>query len=561
MPKSRWQKMLLLALLLPGAGCASLLPTPAAPLPTSALAGENTIVVAAQGPPRQTLPQFLGVGQFARVVGGLIDRLRNRLGMRFPALEATPPLLSITDPANADSPTPAVAAAAAAKAEEDAAPQKIKAIRYLAKLGCQECYPDTLPSLIEALSDCTESVRYEAAKALRTLTDGPCKTCRNGTCCTPELVEALEKVVNERNAVGNPAEPSERVRRVARVALENCQCAAAPAPQPESDIEGPTPASPDETPAEGPIPVPVEPASSSAASRSPIRRAYDVVVARVNNEPIYQREIVARVEQRLHQMRLQAGHDAAGEDALRPQLFAEEISRAIDQTLLLQQARRSPTFTVARVGFETPPGERARSSSPIDSPAEFSGESLAAAKMSAGERAEAWLSEQLAVDQQVSPAEIRAHYDARREEFRRAAEIRWECATVSEQQFGSPEAAQAVLAELRARAQGGPAAAPPSRELQSVEVQSFDWTPLGELPSPEIVAAAERLPVGEISPVVTDAAGFHVLRVLARRPQRLLTLEEAAPRIRERILAERRRGPRQEYLARLRRQADIWKLH
>ena len=68
----------------------------------------------------------------------------------FPGLEALPPLLSIADPKNLQSSNPAVAAAAGAKADEDQAAQKIKAIRYLATLGCAGCYPDVEDALLAA---------------------------------------------------------------------------------------------------------------------------------------------------------------------------------------------------------------------------------------------------------------------------------------------------------------------------------------------------------------------------------------------------------------------------
>ena len=101
---------------------------------------------------------------------------------------------SITDPANADSPTPAVSTAAEVKAEEDAAPQKIKALRYLATIGCTECYPDIEKAMLAALDDCTESVRYEAVKAIRKTAGDPCQACLATRCCRPEILKRLQKM-------------------------------------------------------------------------------------------------------------------------------------------------------------------------------------------------------------------------------------------------------------------------------------------------------------------------------------------------------------------------------
>ena len=158
-------------------GCASA-PKPASPLPpTSAAVGNNTTIVAIASTPVAsscTLPQFLGLPGIGKGVGGVLHRLGSRLLTeldltgRFPGLQPMPPVLPLTDPANLkENAPPAVQAAAAIKNEEDAAPQKIMALRYLATLGCGGCYDKVEDALLEGMSDCTEAVRYEAVKALQ----------------------------------------------------------------------------------------------------------------------------------------------------------------------------------------------------------------------------------------------------------------------------------------------------------------------------------------------------------------------------------------------------------
>ena len=213
--------------------------TPAAPgAPTTSANGTTVNVAGPSTPccPNQTLWQFLGVkGAFTDIMA-LIEKLRNCLGSVFPGLEATPPLLAITNPANASSSNPAIAAAAGAKADEDAAPQKIKAIRYLATLGCSGCYPDIEDALLASLDDCTEAVRYEAAKAFRELSGRSCMTCKTKSCCSPKVRKKLDEVANkmEKNCY---KESSARVRRMARLALAGCGGGATPTPEPK---EGPS---------------------------------------------------------------------------------------------------------------------------------------------------------------------------------------------------------------------------------------------------------------------------------------------------------------------------------
>jgi hypothetical protein len=226
-------------------GCAAVPPTapPAAPaLPTSASVGGTSIVaIAPPGQaccPKQTLPEFLGITALCGGVRGGVDRFRNHLGKIWPGLEAKPELLALTDPANLASPNPAVAEAAKVKAEEDAAAQKAKAIAYLATVGCSGCYPGVEKAILDALDDCTEVVRFAGVSALRSTAGEPCKNCRTSACCSQPVREKLEKLAYEQDANGCYVEPSDRVRRVARLAL--CSCSSVPLKTaPTRPLEGP----------------------------------------------------------------------------------------------------------------------------------------------------------------------------------------------------------------------------------------------------------------------------------------------------------------------------------
>ncbi|MFM2097065.1 MAG: hypothetical protein RIS70_4189, partial [Planctomycetota bacterium] len=90
----------------------------------------------AQAPAKPaTVWSFLGIPQGAKRVS---DNWTNR-GGRFPGMEKKPPLKKIADPENLKSDNPAIKKAAEIKKEEDLAKQKIKAVKYLASIGCG-CY-------------------------------------------------------------------------------------------------------------------------------------------------------------------------------------------------------------------------------------------------------------------------------------------------------------------------------------------------------------------------------------------------------------------------------------
>jgi len=102
----------------------------------------------------QTLWNFLGIPQGVdKVQSALLNRTGNN-----PGSELTPPLKGIADPSNLDPKMPpSIKAAAKIKQQEDLAPQKIKAIKYLATIGCG-CYQKmgVREALLDSLDDCTE---------------------------------------------------------------------------------------------------------------------------------------------------------------------------------------------------------------------------------------------------------------------------------------------------------------------------------------------------------------------------------------------------------------------
>jgi hypothetical protein len=203
-----------------------------------------------------TLWKFLGF-QKLRVAR---DALTNIHG-KFPSLERKPPVLRIADPKNLESKNPAIKKAAEIKQEEDLKPQKIKAIKFLARMGCG-CYEGVAEALIAALTDCTEEVRYEAARALRDAAGERCGTC-NGSCCSEKVTEAMYLRAYERDDSCCWIEPSERVREMLRQALRACSVPGLPEIVQEPTktiIEGPK--------KEGPETPPPPPENKDASART-----------------------------------------------------------------------------------------------------------------------------------------------------------------------------------------------------------------------------------------------------------------------------------------------------
>ncbi len=210
----------------------------------------------AQAPDPPTLLSFLGIPKGLQKIR---DTLANRRG-NHPALERKPPLKRIADPANLEAENPAIKAAAKIKAEEDLAPQKIKAIKYLATVGCG-CYPGVKEALLAALDDCTEDVRLEAATAFCEAAGDPCSNCNRSGCCAADVMTKLQEMAYEQDDQCCYKEPSARVREVAANALKACRRVHRPAP------ETPQPVDDKEVPVEAPVPGPEREAAEAAAPR------------------------------------------------------------------------------------------------------------------------------------------------------------------------------------------------------------------------------------------------------------------------------------------------------
>lgn len=185
----------------------------------------------------------------------------NRRG-NFPGLERKPPIKRIGDPTNLLSDNPAIKAAAEIKQAEDLKMQKIKAIKFLAKMGCG-CYDKggkITDALLAAMDDCTPDVRIAAIEAIESAANGECcQKCGSTSCCSEKVTKRLSEIAYERDDTGCHLEPSAEVRAAAAKAL--CACCPNRATGPiEEDV--PTLTDPEKLPT--PVPLRGEGAEENA---------------------------------------------------------------------------------------------------------------------------------------------------------------------------------------------------------------------------------------------------------------------------------------------------------
>jgi hypothetical protein len=155
----------------------------------------------------------------------LRDQIFNKSGNR-PWLERKPRLLRIADEANLKSELKPLKVAAEIKQAEDLAPQKIKALKYIGSIGCS-CYNkdgEIEAALLEALNDCTESVRMAAICAIKA-TSGNCacsSPCNDRPCCSKDIQKKLNEMAYGQDDDCCWKEPNEMIRTAAAQALQLC---------------------------------------------------------------------------------------------------------------------------------------------------------------------------------------------------------------------------------------------------------------------------------------------------------------------------------------------------
>ncbi|TWT83297.1 hypothetical protein CA13_47620 [Planctomycetes bacterium CA13] len=182
--------------------------------------------------PTPTIWRFMGIPQGMQKIR---DVTTNRRG-NHPGLERKPPLTAIADPANLESPNPAIKAAAEIKQAEDMKKQKIKAIKYLASIGCG-CYDKDgkiTDALLASTDDCTPDVRMAAVEAVGDAASGECcRKCGSTSCCNEKISKRLSEMAYERDDNGCPLEPNAEIRAKAKKVL----CICCPGGPPSGPIE------------------------------------------------------------------------------------------------------------------------------------------------------------------------------------------------------------------------------------------------------------------------------------------------------------------------------------
>ena len=99
-----------------------------------------------------------------------------------------------------------------------------------------------------------------------------------------------------------------------------------------------------------------------------------------------------------------------------------------------------------------------------------------------------------------------------------------------------------------------------SQDVSAADGGVHTWTTKGSLASEVIDEAIFTLPVGQLSQILEDSRGFHIIRVLERHDLEVTPFTEKQAEIVKKIREERINDKRNEYKAKLRERIPVWNI-
>ncbi|MHB1034967.1 MAG: peptidylprolyl isomerase [Pirellulales bacterium] len=173
-----------------------------------------------------------------------------------------------------------------------------------------------------------------------------------------------------------------------------------------------------------------------------------------------------------------------------------------------------------------------------------------------------WVRSQIKFNEEITHEQFLTYYRENLAEFEITAKARWEQLMVRFERCASKEEAYQKLAAMGNQVHGGAAWAQVAKAGSDGATASDggaqDWTTQGSLVSQVLDRAIFTLPVGQMSPILEDEQGFHIVRVVQRQEHGWTPFTEAQQEIRKKIRKTRVQAEIQTYLAKLQDQTAIW---
>jgi hypothetical protein len=165
-------------------------------------------------------------------------------------------------------------------------------------------------------------------------------------------------------------------------------------------------------------------------------------------------------------------------------------------------------------------------------------------------------------EKEITHEDMLAYYREHLTDYETAPRARWEHVAASLANYPSKADAYAKIAGWGNEIfQGAPLtdiARKHSDDFSSENGGLNDWTTQGSLASEVLDKAIFVLPIGQLSPILEDATGFHIVRVVERQDLQRKPFGEVQAEIKKKIKAEREGVAMKKYIADLRKRVKVW---
>ncbi len=310
-------------------------------------------------------------------------------------------------------------------------------------------------------------------------------------------------------------------------------------------------------------------------------------VAVVGQNYIFVGDLMPRVEQRISEISAQSGKPLSDVEVkyLKVRMFRSLLSQQIQlkmlrESFLLKQVatqtadkRRDAELKLqskAREMFfntELPKMYKkfnVNTLDEVDAALREQGSSFESAKLDFIDQMLAYLyqSDQVKKDPEISLTEIQVYYQDHHSDFEFPARVRWEQLTATFEKSGSRQAALELINEMGREAFYGGSfqsvAKKKSQEPFASRGGVHNWTIRGSLASITIEDKLYSLPLNEMSEVIEDESGFHIVRVLERENAGVRSLPEVQDEIRDAIKKRKVQEASERVVESMRKRVPVW---
>ncbi|MBS0207315.1 MAG: peptidyl-prolyl cis-trans isomerase [Planctomycetes bacterium] len=299
------------------------------------------------------------------------------------------------------------------------------------------------------------------------------------------------------------------------------------------------------------------------------------IVARVGNEVIQWRDVIGTVNERLSNAAGRIPQDKL--DDIRMQLAKQQLEQLIQTKVICNEAKRKVAAEAIKkinekLGevFDEREIPRvivragAKNAAEIDAKLRENGSSLDHQRRLFVDRmlAQDFVRQKVKSDEDVPLENQLAFYEQHKDEYDYKAKSRWEQITIRFDRTPNRNEAYRMIAEAGNRVlRGEPfaiVARTASQNSSARDGGAIDWTTRGSLASEAIEQAVFTLPAGQMSPILEDKQGFHIVRVIERKDAGRKPFADVQADIRKNMKKDRTDAQVDQYIADLQKQTKIW---